>query len=172
MEHWFPLGHLGTKFITELVFNETRPNAPLYDTWFEHDACGIGAVVDIKGRKSHRTVDDALAKMSRIQQRGIRSPDSATRGLEFNRKLYVVRRVFKQSDGGIYVASLSSCAFGTSRKMWSTLCASLLRDECLYLGYSSRNCFHHNRRFKIMEMHDKLFNLSYIVGGICDSLQK
>ena len=28
---------------------------PLYDPRFEHDACGIGAVVDLRGRKSYRT---------------------------------------------------------------------------------------------------------------------
>ena len=33
---------------------------PLYDPAFEHDACGIGAVVDLKGRKSYETVDSAL----------------------------------------------------------------------------------------------------------------
>ena len=31
----------------------------LYHPSFEHDACGIGAVVDIQGRPSHQTVDDA-----------------------------------------------------------------------------------------------------------------
>ena len=36
---------------------------------FEHDACGIGAVVDIKGRKSHQTVDDALAIVERLEHR-------------------------------------------------------------------------------------------------------
>ena len=39
---------------------EGYPQQGLYHPAFEHDACGIGAVVDIKGRKSHRTVDDAL----------------------------------------------------------------------------------------------------------------
>ena len=34
--------------------------SPLYSSRFEHDACGIGAVVDIRGRKSHGTVDSAL----------------------------------------------------------------------------------------------------------------
>ena len=32
----------------------------LYEPRFEHDACGIGCVVDIKGRKTHATVDNAL----------------------------------------------------------------------------------------------------------------
>ena len=32
----------------------------LYDSRFEHDNCGIGAVVNIKGKKSHETVENAL----------------------------------------------------------------------------------------------------------------
>ncbi len=188
--------------------NQTRPAAPLYDPRFEHDACGIGAVVDIKGRKTHQTVDDALkiveklehragkdaegrtgdgvgillqisheffvetvaergitlgeerdygigmfffpqetlrrnqamkmfelivakegmeflgwrevpvcpqvlghkalAKMPRIMQGFVRRPDHLARGLEFDRRLYIVRREFEQSGGDTYVASLSS----------------------------------------------------------------
>lgn len=180
----------------------------LYDPAFEHDACGIGAVVDIKGRKSRRTVDDALkiveklehragkdaegetgdgvgillqlchpffakeagrlglelggegdygvgmfffpqntllrsqamkmfelitakegmefigwrevpvcpevlghkalAKMPRIVQGFVRRPLALARGLEFDRRLYIVRREFEQSGGDTYVASLSS----------------------------------------------------------------
>ena len=48
---------------------ETRPVAPLYDPRFEHDACGIGAVVDIKGRKTHQTVDDALKIVEKLEHR-------------------------------------------------------------------------------------------------------
>ncbi len=188
--------------------NQTRPAAPLYDPRFEHDACGIGAVVDIKGRKTHQTVDDALkiveklehragkdaegrtgdgvgillqisheffvetvaergitlgeerdygigmfffpqetlrrnqamkmfelivakegmeflgwrevpvcpqvlghkalAKMPQIMQGFVRRPDHLARGLEFDRRLYIVRREFEQSGGDTYVASLSS----------------------------------------------------------------
>ncbi len=188
--------------------NQTRPAAPLYDPRFEHDACGIGAVVDIKGRKTHQTVDDALkiveklehragkdaegrtgdgvgillqisheffvetvaergitlgeerdygigmfffpqetlrrnqamkmfelivakegmeflgwrevpvcpqvlghkalAKMPQIMQGFVRRPDHLACGLEFDRRLYIVRREFEQSGGDTYVASLSS----------------------------------------------------------------
>ena len=42
-------------------FTAQKTTLGLYDPQFEHDACGIGAVVDIKGRKSHQTVDDALS---------------------------------------------------------------------------------------------------------------
>ena len=48
---------------------ETGPAAPLYDPRFEHDACGIGAVVDIKGRKTHQTVDDALKIVEKLEDR-------------------------------------------------------------------------------------------------------
>ena len=32
----------------------------LYDPRFEHDNCGIGAIVNIKGKKTHETVAGAL----------------------------------------------------------------------------------------------------------------
>ena len=180
----------------------------LYSPSFEHDACGIGAVVDIKGRKSHKTVDDALkiveklehragkdaegktgdgvgillqishrffskavkqagfslpgerdygvgmfffpqdtlkrsqakkmfeviaekegmeflgwrtvpvqpsilghkalSKMPYIEQGFVKRPDGVRRGLDFDRRLYVARRVFEQSSGDTYVVSLSS----------------------------------------------------------------
>ncbi len=180
----------------------------LYHPSFEHDACGIGAVVDIKGRQSHRTVDDALKiveklehragkdaqgktgdgvgillqishrffstaaqeaglalpgprdygvgmfffpqdtlqrsqakkrfevvvrkegmeflgwrtvpvcpdilgqrardKMPCIEQGFIRRPDGTAPGLDFDRKLYIARRVFEQSGSSTYVVSLSS----------------------------------------------------------------
>ena len=180
----------------------------LYAPGFEHDACGIGAVVDIRGRKSHGTVDDALkiveklehragkdaegktgdgvgillqiphsffkkieeelpfslgeerdygvgmfffpqdrlarnqakkmfevivakegmqflgwrdvpvepsilgakalSKMPKIEQAFIRRPEETPRGIDFDRKLYVARRVFEQSADATYVCSLSS----------------------------------------------------------------
>ena len=41
----------------------------LYDPHFEHDACGIGCVVDIKGRKTHATVDNALKIVEKLEHR-------------------------------------------------------------------------------------------------------
>ena len=32
----------------------------LYDPRFEHDACGVGFVVNIKGHKSHRILEQAI----------------------------------------------------------------------------------------------------------------
>ena len=50
-------------------FTEQKRPLGLYDPQFEHDACGIGAVVDIKGRKSHQTVSDALSIVERLEHR-------------------------------------------------------------------------------------------------------
>ena len=50
-------------------FTERTAPAGLYDSRFEHDNCGIGAVVDIKGRKSHRTLDDALQIVEHLEHR-------------------------------------------------------------------------------------------------------
>ena len=36
-------------------------NQGLYDQSFEHDNCGIGAIIDVGGKKSHKLVCDALS---------------------------------------------------------------------------------------------------------------
>ena len=41
----------------------------LYSPRFEHDACGIGAVVDTQGRPSHETVDRALKIVEKLEHR-------------------------------------------------------------------------------------------------------
>ena len=187
---------------------QRQMTGPLYRPDFEHDNCGIGAVVDIQGRKSHATVDNALKiveklehragkdaegktgdgvgillqishrffskvaaregfalgeerdygvgmfffpqetlrrnqaktmfqlivekegmeligwrqvpvcpevlgqkaldKMPRIEQAFVRRPQGVERGLEFDRKLYIARREFEQSNDNTYVPSLSS----------------------------------------------------------------
>ncbi|MBX6312934.1 MAG: glutamate synthase large subunit [Isosphaeraceae bacterium] len=42
----------------------------LYDPRFEHDACGVGFLVDLKGRKSHRIVRDGLTALWNLNHRG------------------------------------------------------------------------------------------------------
>ena len=46
----------------------------LYQKNFEHDACGIGVVVDIKGKKTHQTVDDALKIVEKLEHRAGKTP--------------------------------------------------------------------------------------------------
>ena len=42
----------------------------LYNSSFEHDACGIGAVVNIKGKKSHDVIDNCLEILENLKHRG------------------------------------------------------------------------------------------------------
>ena len=173
--------------------NSPKNSAPtakapgLYDPSFEHDNCGIGAVANIKGIPSHRTVEQALhivenlehragkdaegktgdgvgimlqishkffqkvtkplgielgeareygvgmfffpqkflgwrtlpthpekigdkavEKMPYIMQGFIGKPAEVEKGLDFDRRLYVARRVFEQSNDDTYVVSMSS----------------------------------------------------------------
>jgi len=46
------------------------PKQGLYDPQFEHDACGVGFVVNIKGKKSHQIVRDALTVLINLNHRG------------------------------------------------------------------------------------------------------
>jgi glutamate synthase (NADPH/NADH) large chain len=45
-------------------------NQGLYDSSFEHDACGIGFVANIKGHKSHQHISDALTVLENMEHRG------------------------------------------------------------------------------------------------------
>ncbi|WKZ11473.1 MAG: glutamate synthase large subunit [Gammaproteobacteria bacterium] len=51
-----------------------RTTAParqgLYNPAFEHEACGVGFVVDIKGRKSHRILEQAIEILRNLDHRG------------------------------------------------------------------------------------------------------
>jgi glutamate synthase (ferredoxin) len=47
-----------------------RTRGGLYDPAFEHDSCGIGFVVNIKGRRSHAIVEQALTILKNLQHRG------------------------------------------------------------------------------------------------------
>ena len=42
----------------------------MYRSSFEHDACGIGALANIKGVRSHQMVDDALSVLVNLEHRG------------------------------------------------------------------------------------------------------
>ncbi len=42
----------------------------LYDPRNEHDACGVGFVADVKGRKSHEIVQEGLEILLKLDHRG------------------------------------------------------------------------------------------------------
>ena len=50
----------------------------LYSPQFEHDNCGIGAVVSIKGIKTHQTVSDALSIVENLEHRAGKDAEGKT----------------------------------------------------------------------------------------------
>src|SRR6266404_8187344 len=48
----------------------TPPARGLYDPALERDSCGVGFIADIRGRKSHKIVKDALAILLNLEHRG------------------------------------------------------------------------------------------------------
>ena len=50
----------------------------LYRSEFEHDSCGIGAVVDLSNTPTHETISDALYMLSNMEHRGGRGSDPKT----------------------------------------------------------------------------------------------
>ncbi|MFA6431531.1 MAG: glutamate synthase large subunit [Candidatus Margulisiibacteriota bacterium] len=50
----------------------------LYDPQYEHDNCGVGFVVDIKGKKSNAIVKDGLTILKRLSHRGAVGADPKT----------------------------------------------------------------------------------------------
>ncbi len=50
--------------------NGLPPKQGLYDPQFEHDACGVGFIVHMKGEKSHAIVEQALTILVNLEHRG------------------------------------------------------------------------------------------------------
>ena len=60
---------------------DAKPNVPrpaLYREEFEHDNCGIGACVNIKGRKSRETVENALKIVENLEHRAGKDAEGKT----------------------------------------------------------------------------------------------
>ena len=50
----------------------------LYDAAYEHDACGVGMLVNIHGEKSHDIVESALKVLENMRHRGAEGADNKT----------------------------------------------------------------------------------------------
>ena len=57
---------------------QTSKQQGLYREDYEHDACGVGMVVNIHGNKSHELVDNALRVLENMQHRGAEGADKKT----------------------------------------------------------------------------------------------
>ena len=69
----------------------------LYDPRFEHDNCGIGAVANIKGIKTHKTVDQALHIVENLEHRAGKDAEGKT-GDGVGIMLQISHRFFKKAS--------------------------------------------------------------------------
>ncbi len=60
------------------VEERKRKNIGLYQPEFEHDNCGIGAIVNIKGKKTHSTVKNALEIVANLEHRAGKDGEGKT----------------------------------------------------------------------------------------------
>ena len=57
-----------------------KKQSGLYQSGYEHDACGVGMVVNIHGGKSHELVDNALRVLENMEHRGAETRDKTGDG--------------------------------------------------------------------------------------------
>lgn len=72
------LKYKSTLLQTKDSHNGKREQNGLYDATNEHDACGVGMVVNIHGNKSHELVDSALKVLENMRHRGAEGADNKT----------------------------------------------------------------------------------------------
>ncbi|MDD6615473.1 MAG: hypothetical protein PUF13_05135, partial [Lachnospiraceae bacterium] len=77
----------------------------LYRPEFEHDNCGIGAVVNIKGVKTHQTVENALSIVENLEHRAGKDAEGKT-GDGVGIMLQISHRFFSKAcqDLGIFLS--------------------------------------------------------------------
>ena len=88
----------------------------LYDPWYEHDACGVGFVVNVNGQRSHQVVEDGITILKNLAHRGAVGGDSKT-GDGAGILMQLPHRLFAASAG----SSVSRCR---QREVTAWACSS------------------------------------------------
>jgi glutamate synthase (NADPH) large chain len=111
---------------------------PLYDPAFEHDACGIGAVVDIKGRKSHDILQQALTMLENLNHRGAAGAEPNTgdgAGILFQLPHHFFEKVCPESGivlpsaGDYGVAMVYLPQEENARRCYEEMLEAIVREE-------------------------------------------
>ena len=66
--------------VSEKLLNQQCSQRGLYQSQYEHDACGVGMIVNIHGGKSHELVDNALKVLENMEHRGAETRDKTGDG--------------------------------------------------------------------------------------------
>lgn len=95
----------------------------MYDSRFEHDNCGIGAVVNIKGIKSHGTVDNALKIVENLEHRAGKDAEERPAMVLVSYYRFLTDSLRKQPDSWGYSWEMSGitvsvCSF-SHRTRWN-----------------------------------------------------
>src|SRR5262249_37059292 len=93
-----------TVMSSTIQYRSQPPDAQgLYDPRNEHDACGVGFIVNIAGEKSHKLVDDAVEILVNLQHRGACGCEDNT-GDGAGMMLQVPQRFLTKACGEIGIA--------------------------------------------------------------------
>ena len=71
-------GQQGREESQHPVYQRQPRQLGLYDVENEHDACGVGMLVNIHGGKSHELVESALKVLENMRHRGAEGADNKT----------------------------------------------------------------------------------------------
>ncbi len=113
-------------------------NHGMYDPTFEHDACGMGFVADVKGRKSRSIIDKGLDILKNLEHRGAVGADPETgdgSGIliqmpdEFIRKVAAEKKIKLPSEGKYSVGVMFLPQDPTLRKAVENIVEKIVIDE-------------------------------------------
>ncbi|MEO8398874.1 MAG: glutamate synthase subunit alpha, partial [Ignavibacteriaceae bacterium] len=110
----------------------------LYDPSYEHDACGMGFIADIKGRKTRSIIDKALEVLNNLEHRGAVGADPFTgdgAGIliqmpdEFMRKAAAEINIFLPEEGRYCAGVMFLPQDETLRNSVESLIEKIVIDE-------------------------------------------
>jgi len=99
--------------MSEYVEECKRKPIGLYDPRFEHDNCGIGAIVNIKGKKTHSTVKNALEIVANLEHRAGKDGEGKTGDgvgilLQISHKFFSKKSLVLTSEESVNMVSVCS----------------------------------------------------------------
>ncbi len=83
----------------------------LYDPGYEHDACGVGFVVNVNGQRSHQIVTDGITILKNLTHRGAVGGDSKT-GDGTGMLVQMPHRFFAKECGRLSIALPAEGSYG------------------------------------------------------------
>jgi glutamate synthase (NADPH) large chain len=119
--------------------NEQQKNHGLYEARREHDACGVGAVVNIDGRREHKIIEYGRQILLNLHHRGAAGADETTgdgAGILFQipGEFFAAeakRLGFELPETGKYGAGV---VFGSKDNAIRSRCEGLLQEAAEYYG--------------------------------------